>query len=135
MTSQQPAEGILKTHDWGDSKFYTIPCSCGCGSEHELNVEADDSGIWAKVYVKTKTNWWSKNRWQNVWTLLTRGYIETYSDIHMTNQQALNYADTLKSAIIDVEKFRKESKLLGNLQNKIADRLVKESQEINNEQN
>jgi hypothetical protein len=110
MQAEQPAEGILKTHDWGDSKFYVVPCSCGCGSDHEVNVEADVTGIWARVYVKTKTDWWSRNRWQNVWTLLTRGYIETYNDIHMSEQQALNYAKTLERAIIDVETFRNNRK-------------------------
>jgi hypothetical protein len=110
MEVEQPAEGILRTYDWGDCKFYVVPCSCGCGSDHEVNVEADETGIWARVYVKTKTNWWSRNRWQNVWTLLTRGYIETYNDIHMSEQQALNYAKTLERAIIDVETFRNNRK-------------------------
>ena len=110
MEVERPAEGILKTHDWGDSKFYVVPCSCGCGSDHEVNVEADVTGIWARVYVKTKTDWWSRNRWQNVWTLLTRGYIETYSDIHMSEQQALNYAKTLEHAIIAVETFQNNRK-------------------------
>jgi hypothetical protein len=111
MKAQKPAEGILKTHDWGDSKFYTVPCSCGCESVHELNIEADVSGIWARIYSKEKSNWWSKNRWQNIWTLLTKGYIETYSDLHMTQQQALNYAEILKSAMKDVETFHEQNNL------------------------
>ena len=108
MKAQKPAEGILKTHDWGDSKFYILPCSCGCGLDHELNVEADETGIWVRIYFKAKSNWWNKNRWQNIWTLLTKGYVEHYNDIHMTQQQTLNYAETLKSAMIDVEKFNKQ---------------------------
>ena len=110
MKAQKPAEGVLKTHDFGDSMFYAIPCSCGCGTEHELNVEAEDVGIWVKIYVKSKTNWWNKNRWQNIWTLLTKGYIESYTDLHMTQQQALNYAETIKSAIKDVETFKNQRK-------------------------
>lgn len=106
MKAQKPAQGVLKTHDFGDSMFYVIPCSCGCGSDHELNVEADETGIWARIYFKGKTNWWNKNRWQNIWTLITKGYIESYTDIHMTQQQALNYAETIKSAMQDVEKFK-----------------------------
>lgn len=106
MTPEKPAEGILKTHDWGDSKFYTVPCSCGCETQHDLNVESEVTGVWVKIYSKEKSNWWSKNRWQNIWTLITKGYIETYSDIHLTQQQALNYAEILKSAMQDVEEFR-----------------------------
>ena len=110
MEVEQPAEGILRTHDFGDSMFYVVPCSCGCGSDHELNIEADETGIWARIYVKTKSNWWSRNRWQNIWTLITRGYVEMHNDIHMSKQQALNYAKTLESAIIDVETFRNNRK-------------------------
>ena len=107
---EKPAEGILRTYDFGDSMFYVVPCNCGCGSDHELNVEADETGIWARIYVKTKSNWWNRNRWQNIWTLITRGYVESYTDIHMSKQQALNYAKTLESAIIAVETFRNNRK-------------------------
>ena len=37
MTPQIPAEGILKTNDWGDSKVYRIACECGDES-HNHNV-------------------------------------------------------------------------------------------------
>ena len=106
MKAEKPAQGVLKTQDFGDSMFYVIPCSCGCGADHELNVEADETGIWIRIYFKAKTNWWSKTRWQNIWTLLTKGYTENYNDLHMTQQQALNYAETIKSAMQDVEKFK-----------------------------
>jgi hypothetical protein len=42
--------------------------------------------------------------------LLTKGYIEYEASIIMSQQQALNYADTLKSAVKDVETFRKQKK-------------------------
>ncbi len=126
MTPQTPAEGILKTYDFGDSMFYVIPCSCGCGTDHELNVEADETGVWARTYFKSKSNFWSLNRWQNIWSLLTKGYVEVYTDLHMTKQQALNYAETLKSAILAVEKFQKERSVKRDLQNKIADKLAKD---------
>jgi len=38
--------------------------------------------------------------------MLTKGYIDTESTVHLTKQQALNYAETLKSAIDDLEAFR-----------------------------
>jgi hypothetical protein len=41
------------------------------------------------------------------WTVWTKGYIKTESTIAMTEQQALNYAETLKSAIQDVKDFKK----------------------------
>ena len=47
------------------------------------------------------------NRFQTIWTLLTKGYVEYEGTVIMTQQQAVNYAETLKSAVTDVEKFRK----------------------------
>jgi hypothetical protein len=70
-------------------------------------VEADDCDIQITIYTTGKTNWWSKTRWHHIWTLLTKGYIDTESTVHLSKQQALNYAETLKSAITDVEEFRK----------------------------
>jgi hypothetical protein len=36
------------------------------------------------------------------------GYVEYEASIIMSEQQALNYAETLKSAIIDVKQFREK---------------------------
>ncbi len=133
MKAQTPAEGILKTNDWGISKLYEVPCYCGCENTHQVEVEADPSGVWVRTYTKEKTNYWTDRlakrydidnsflQWCNwfaidtanslyrkislTWKLWTRGYIEYHSDIIMTKQQALNYAEILKSAIKDVEIF------------------------------
>ena len=110
MTLQIPAEGILKTNDWGDSKVYRIACECGDESHnHNVWIEAEDTGIVVTIYTTTHTNFWSKTRWHHIWTLLTKGFIDTEIGVHLTKQQALNYAETLKSAIIDVEDFRKKN--------------------------
>ena len=110
MNYQLPAEGIMKTNDWGNSQVYRIACECGDESHnHNMWIEAEDTGIAVTIYTTGKTNWWSKTRWYHLWTLLTKGYIDTESVVHLTKQQALNYAETLKSAIIDVEDFRKQN--------------------------
>ena len=108
MNAQTPAEGILKTNDWGDSKVYRIACECGDDAHnHNVWVEADDASVVVTVYTTGKTNWWSKTRWYHIWTLLTKGYIDTESSVHMSRQQAFNYAHTLLSAVEDVKQFRK----------------------------
>jgi len=109
MNYQIPAEGIMKTGDWGDSRVYRIACICHDEDHnHNMWVEADDNDICVTIYTTGKTNWWSKSRWQHIWTLLTKGYVDTESSVHLTKQQAFNYANTLLSAVDDVEKFRKE---------------------------
>ena len=109
MKVQIPAEGIMKTNDWGDSRVYRIACNCGDENHnHNMWVEADDCDIVVTIYTTGNTNFWSKTRWYHIWTLLTKGYIDTESSVHLNKQQALNYAETLKSAITDVEEFRKD---------------------------
>ena len=107
MNSQLPAEGIMQTNDWGDSKVYRVACNCGASDhDHHVWVEADDHDVSVTIYATNKTNFWSKTRWYHIWTLLTKGYIDTESSVHLTKQQALNYSATLKNAIGDLDAFR-----------------------------
>ena len=109
MKAQTPADGIMKTNDWGEAKSYKIQCLCG-DSDHAHNVwvEADELGVTVTTHTMIKSKWWSMNRFQTIWELLTKGYVEYEGSVIMTRQQALNYAETLKSAIADVETFRKK---------------------------
>lgn len=111
MTPQIPAEGIMKTNDWGDSKVYRVVCEC-TDSQHDHNVwvEADDHEVSVTIYATVKSNFWSKTRWYHIWSLLTKGYVDTESTVIMRRQQAFNYANTLLSAVDDVEKFRNNRK-------------------------
>ena len=109
MTPQTPAEGILVHKDYGDAKHFTIPCEC-CSTDcvHNVWVEADDTGVSVTTYTQQKTKWWELNRWQIIWRLLTKGYVEYEASIIMTQQQAINYAHVLTSASKDVEVFRRQ---------------------------
>lgn len=111
LQAQMPAQGILKQHDWGQAKVYRVTCSC-TDSDHDHNfwVEANEDGeISATIYTTTVTTFWSVNRWQQIWQLLTRGYIKSEVSISMTQQQTLNYAETLKCAIQDIRDFQDQS--------------------------
>ena len=127
MKAEKPAEGILSRHAWGDAKRYTVTCECGSPEcEHNVWVEADETGVSVITYTQQKTKWWELNRWQKMWTLLTKGYIEYEAVIVMTKQQALNYAEVLKTSIADVEQFQAVRKSNGELINKIASRLARQ---------
>jgi hypothetical protein len=145
MILETPALGIMKTHDFGDSKFYKVACSCG-HSDHEFNfeVEAAETGINVNTYVTAKTDYWTeslkkrfdidnpylqeldwaiKDMWNGLiirlkltWTIWTKGYVKVESTIAMTEQQALNYAETLKSAIKDVKTFQRKNRSEENKQ-------------------
>jgi hypothetical protein len=108
MKLQTPAEGILKKNDWGDAKMYQIVCDCGQPDHsHNLWVEADETGISVTIYAEVKTPWWSMNRWRQMWALLTKGHLQQETVLTMSEQTALNYAETLKKAMYDVKEFRK----------------------------
>jgi hypothetical protein len=135
MKAEKPAAGILKSSDFGDSKFYKVVCNCG-QSDHDIDfeVEASSSGINVSTFVTVKTDYWSEFwpkrydinnsllqeidwfvkdivngfiiRVRLSWMIWTRGYIKSESVLAMDEQQALNYAETLKSAIKDVKTFK-----------------------------
>ena len=107
MKAQQPAEGILLQRDYGDAKVYTIACEC-CSTNHSQTVwvEAESTGVTVTTYTRQKSKWWELNRWQTIWTLLIKGYVEYEGSIIMSEQQALNYSETLKKAINDVKSFK-----------------------------
>ncbi len=135
MDAQTPAEGILKTHEWGHSKWYHVVCGCGQDyHSHQVEVEADDAGVNVNIYATVKSDYWSEtikkrydidsiwlqeidwflkdfvnsfvNKLKVTWEIWTKGTVTAQTTITMSEQQALNYAETLKSATKDVKNFR-----------------------------
>ena len=102
MKAEKPAEGILKRNEWGDSVLYQVTCSCGdAGHDHNVWVEVDPdiNDVMVTTYTMQKSKWWEQSRWRTIWRLLTQGYVEFEATLIMTPQQALNYAETLKTAV------------------------------------
>ncbi len=155
MNPQTPAEGILKTNDYGNSKWYKVVCGCG-QADHEIDfeVEADDMSVNVNTYITAKTDYWSesvkkrydidnpylqeldwalKDIWNGfvtrlklTWTIWFKGYVQVESTVVMSKQQALNYSETLKSAIKDVEQFEKDRSNKMNNVDSIAVKLAQE---------
>jgi DNA-directed RNA polymerase alpha subunit len=155
MKAETPAIGIMKTGEYGDSKFYKVVCGCG-QPDHDIDfeVEAADTGINVNTYVTARTDYWTETAkkrydidtvwmqewdwfWKDLvngvvrrvkltWEIWTKGYVKTESVIAMSEQQALNYAETIKSAIQDVKDFKDEQRWKADVQNRIAKRLSEE---------
>ena len=108
MKAEKPAVGIMKTNEWGDSIHYHIRCDCGNDDcSHDVEIEADEYfDIQVTIYVRSPTKWGEKNRWKQIWNILTKGYTEMESTIVLKEQTALNYASTLKTAITDMKKLK-----------------------------
>lgn len=142
LKPQIPAEGIMKTSDWGNSKMYKIQCTCGNDDDSiEFMVEADDLDmITVTTFTTQKTAYWDhpfdvsntykiKNsflssvayttlsilnglhhRIKLTWNLWFDGYLKYQQSTIMSEQQTLNYAETLKAAIKDCKDFRKHDR-------------------------
>lgn len=121
MKAQVPAEGILKKNDWGDAKMYQVVCDCGSDDHtHNLWVEAEDHGITVTIYATVKSPWWSLNRFKQIWTLIIKGYLQHETVLTMNEQTAVNYAETLKSAVKDVKEFKAKTDPKNKAVSKIA---------------
>jgi len=104
---QKPAEGVLIRREWGDAISYAVVCDCGDNNhDHNLWVEVDETGVSVTIYTQQKTKWYEQSRWRTIWTLLTKGYVEYEANICLTEQQALNYAGVLNSAVKSVKQHR-----------------------------
>jgi hypothetical protein len=108
MIAETPAKGILKLNEWGSSKMYKVVCECGSDDcTHTIDIEAEDTGVTVTIYTTTRTNFWSMSRWKHIWTLLVNGHVDFETNIHLSEQSALNYGETLKQAVQDVKNFKK----------------------------
>ena len=139
MKAQVPAEGIMKTHDFGDSKFFRIDCTCGNADDTidmMVSYEEDIQEIEVHFDAIQQTDWWKTvaswdtykidNPWlysivngiqcfingfhhrlkvtKEVWF---NGYVKYSGTTYLTKQQALNFAETIKRSIDEIEQHHK----------------------------
>ena len=63
LKAEAPAIGILKTHDFGDSMYYTIVCQCGNLDDmidFSVELEADSQNIVLATIFTPKTAYWNR---------------------------------------------------------------------------
>lgn len=109
MKAQTPAEGIMIQKDWGKARSYTVACDCG---DHEHNVhmwieaapEPDVQDVTLTFYVQTTNNWWDKNRWRQMWEILTKGYTKNEATVILSKQGALNLSTVIRNSVNDLAK-------------------------------
>jgi len=135
MKAQVPAEGILLQKNWGDSKMYAAVCECTSDDcTHTLDIEADEFGVTVNIYSVQHTDFWHRAVepkydidnswlqefdwfWKGLWNGLVnrlrltrdiwfKGYVKYQNTLILNEQAALNYAETMKTAIKDVKEFK-----------------------------
>ena len=63
LKAQTPAEGILKTHDFGDAMYYTVMCQCGNPDDmihFGVELEADAWNITLNTEFTPKSSYWKR---------------------------------------------------------------------------
>ena len=94
IQAQAPAEGVLKRSDWGDAITYQVVCECqDANHDHNVWVEADDHRVTVTTYTTQKSKWWTLNRWQIMWILLTKGY-NFHNSVHHSARCIYKHLDT-----------------------------------------
>lgn len=137
--AQTPAEGIMLTHEFSDSKFYRVDCSCGNPEDAiEFSIETEYGEVIVHTSTTQKTDWWSDPANQNAsynyeneflyelnylvrgwinglihrikwtWRLWIDGYLKYSSSTIMSEQQALNYAHAIETAVKELREAAKK---------------------------
>ena len=113
MKPQKPAQGIMLDRNWGDARSYTIACDCG-GREHypqmwiEVGSESDVElqNVTVTFYVETTSPWYRLNRWRQIWTMLTRGYVRQESTLIRSKQAALNLSTVIRNSVAEMQQVK-----------------------------
>ena len=109
MKAEKPAEGILRTYDLGTCKGYHVQCECGSSEcAHHVWIEASEVDVTISFGLTLRSKWYNLNRWKQIWQILTKGYIDIESTLVLNEQSALNYTETLKTAMKTVKQLRDE---------------------------
>ncbi len=111
MKYQKPAQGILLQGDFGDSKNFKVECDCS-GEDHsvymwiEVNKDQDIPDVEVSFYVHTWTPCWRgwKERLKAVYEILFKGVHKQEHHMLLNKQSALNFAETIKRTVKELEK-------------------------------
>ena len=117
-TSPKPTPGIMQTKKFEDgTTTYRVSCSCD-SPDCDLNVWVEgtdlafDAEYAVKIYAKARTPSWKEgyNRFKTAMKLLFTGEAEYETETLMTAEQAIVFADTIKTMVAKTEKERQALK-------------------------
>lgn len=113
----KPAQGIMKTADYGDAKSFRVACEC-TDPGHDVNawIEIDSDReireITLGFYVETQTPFWSKgfNRFKAAWDLLVKGSHRSEHHLVLNRSSAENFAQAITDSIKEIEQWQHPKK-------------------------
>jgi len=94
--AQPPAQGIMQTGEWPNSRLFRVGCDCGT-AEHDITawveVERDDPFVAVTFYADLWTP--PSDFWQRVkiaWNVVVHGVHRREHDLMLREQAARNFA-------------------------------------------
>ena len=105
---QQPAIGVTLLKDEENHAFYRINCDC-MSEDHShtlfVNKDAEDDGtVFIELYTKVSVQYTKWQFWKFLWKLFTKGYYELDTDLLLSKQAAVNYANIILTQVKEMEK-------------------------------
>ncbi len=111
MKYQKPAQGISLEQDFGDARVFNVECDC-TSDDHsakmwiEVQSDRDLPEVEVSFYVTTWTPCWRgwKERLKAVYEILFKGVHKQEHHMLLNKQSALNFAETIKRTVKELEK-------------------------------
>ena len=118
MKAQMPAQGIMLERDYGDAKNFKVECDC-TSDDHSVHMwievqrDRDIPDIEVSFYVNTWTaKFWKgwPQRARAIWDILVHGVHRQEHHMLLNRQSALNFAETIKREIAELDKLNSNKK-------------------------
>ena len=109
MEKQTPAQGIMQTGDYAETKMFRLECNCHF-VDHDVQVFISSEYGYIAMEVFSKVSLYSQGFFKRLKMLikfLWSGHAEMDHTLLMNKQQALNFAEVIKDTIVKLEKFEK----------------------------
>ena len=117
MEYQKPAAGIMLSHNYRNSKSFTIECDCAT-PEHAIHswieVLPDKPAHYVQIsfFVNTRVPAWHLNlveRFKLAWKILINGRTCQESELILNKQSAFNFANAILETIKELESNKSEN--------------------------
>ena len=112
MNQQTPAEGIMSTGSWKDTRSFRVACDCH-STDHDVNAwievgtDHEHRTVDIEFFVEGTTPFWTQgfSRIRAAWRMLVYGYHQEEHHLILKGQVARNFVSALDSSIQELEKL------------------------------
>lgn len=111
MSPQIPATSIMQSGEFKDAKSFRIACECHSPDHQvemwiELDNDRQSKNLTISFYITATTVFWKEgfSRLRAAWDILINGYREEGHTLILSEQAAMNLAESMTKTINDLNK-------------------------------